>query len=72
MWDLRPEAWTTFWTWATYFVTDASTPTVLLKRMMGIGLGTRQKSAIQCSAVRIGAAIERSDGGFAAELSILF
>ena len=28
MWDLRPEACTTFWTWATYFVTDASTPTV--------------------------------------------
>jgi hypothetical protein len=25
--DLRPDAWTTFCTWAMYFVTEASTPT---------------------------------------------
>lgn len=29
IWDLRPEEETTFWTAATYFVTEDSTPTVV-------------------------------------------
>ena len=40
MWDFRPEEETTFWTAATYFVTEDSTPTIVCQGRCGGEGGT--------------------------------
>ena len=62
MCDFSPEDWTTFWTSAIYFVTDASTATIVNRVSDGWLLGTRQKSAIQWRLVRAMAVMMSSDG----------
>lgn len=61
MCDFSPEDWTTFWTSAIYFVTDASTATTVNRVTDERLLGTRQKSAMQCRLVRAMAVMLSSD-----------